>query len=131
MPRPRQRICLEQGLKIDLNRLIHRGSLRHGTEVGPYVMTWTNSYTGEVVAEGLVSANMESERGGWFRIQLGGMDQWIDLVTQPRHFGGWQWYFKCPLVIVARSCGDLVSSASTAAQPGDANSLTPRNSLPQ
>jgi hypothetical protein len=33
---------------------------------------------------------------GWFRIQLGQLDQRINLVAQPRHFGGRQWYFICP-----------------------------------
>jgi hypothetical protein len=25
MPRPRERVCLQDGLKLDLNRLAHRG----------------------------------------------------------------------------------------------------------
>jgi hypothetical protein len=95
MPRPRQRLCLEQGLRLDLNRLIQQGTLRRGATVGSSVITWTNSYTGELVANALISANMESEHGGWFRIQIGGLDQRIDLVTQPRYFGGRQWYFRC------------------------------------
>jgi hypothetical protein len=33
---------------------------------------------------------------GWLRIQLGSLDQFVDLVSQPRHFGGRQWYFECP-----------------------------------
>ena len=32
-----------------------------------------------------------------YRIQLGSLDQSVDLVSQPRHFGGRQWYFECPV----------------------------------
>jgi hypothetical protein len=31
-----------------------------------------------------------------FRIEMNDLDQRIDLVTVARHFGGRQWYFKCP-----------------------------------
>jgi hypothetical protein len=33
---------------------------------------------------------------GWFRIQIGKLDQRIILIARPRHFGGRQWYFICP-----------------------------------
>jgi hypothetical protein len=33
---------------------------------------------------------------GWFRIQLGQLDQRITLIPRPRHFGGRQWFFVCP-----------------------------------
>ena len=96
MPRPRQRACLESGLKLDLNRLRRQGGVQPGAKVGPNVIRWTNTYTGEQTASGLITANMEGQFQGWFRIQLGDLDQWIDLIPEPRHFGGRQWYFECP-----------------------------------
>jgi hypothetical protein len=39
---------------------------------------------------------MTSECGGWFRMRLEALDQWINLEAVPRHFGGRQWYFHCP-----------------------------------
>ena len=41
---------------------------------------------------------MEGSYEGWFRIQLGKLDQWITLVPQGSHFGGRQWYFICPVM---------------------------------
>jgi len=97
VPRPRQRACLEQGLRLDINKLARQGLFLPRTKVGPYTISWTNSYTGEVIASGLITAHAQSDYGGWFRIQMGDLDQWIDLVAQPRHFGGRQWYFKSPI----------------------------------
>jgi hypothetical protein len=28
---------------------------------------------------------------------MGELDQRLDLIAEPRHFGGWQWYFLCPM----------------------------------
>jgi hypothetical protein len=95
MPRVRQRVCLESGLKLDLNKLMRQRLLQPGCRVGPYYFRWTNTYTGEQVATALISANMGPQQG-WLRIQLGNSDQSVDLVSQPRHFGGRQWYFECP-----------------------------------
>jgi hypothetical protein len=33
---------------------------------------------------------------------MGQLDQRLELVAQPRHFGGQQWYFKCP--VTGRKC---------------------------
>jgi hypothetical protein len=38
---------------------------------------------------------MSGKDEGWFRIQIGSLDQWIILVPRPRHFGGQQLYFMC------------------------------------
>ena len=36
-------------------------------------------------------------RRGWICLELGDLDQWIELIALPRHYGGRQWYFLCPL----------------------------------
>jgi hypothetical protein len=105
MPRPRQRACLESGLKLDINKLARQGVLRPRAQAGPFTFRWTNSYTGETVATALITTHLQSDYGGWFRIQIGELDQWIALVAQPRHFGGRQWYFKSP--VTGRCCSAL------------------------
>jgi len=96
MPRPRQRICLEDGLKLDLNRLARQGCFRLGAAFGPCPISWKDDYFGEEGASGLVSGNVQGEWTAWFRIQIGNLDQRIGLLSKPCHFGGWQWYFECP-----------------------------------
>jgi hypothetical protein len=95
MPRPRERVCLQDGLKLDLNQLARKGGVKPGANIGPRGVTWTSSYWG-IVATGMITADMSGKDEGWLRIQLVDLDQWIFLVAHPRHFGGWQWYFKCP-----------------------------------
>ena len=96
MPRARQRACLEQGLKLDINRLARQGVLDANRAAGPARVEWTNTYTGEEVASGTITADMEGPDEGWLRIRIGELTQHIDLHAMPRHFGGRQWYFRCP-----------------------------------
>ena len=51
MPRPRQRVCLQDGLKLDLNQLTRNGFVRPGASG----ITWTRFYRGEI-ANGIMSA---------------------------------------------------------------------------
>jgi len=95
MPRPLQRVRLESGLKLSLNRLVRRGSIKPGAITGPVGIAWTD-HTGQQVAFGYVTADMSGEQTGWLRIRLGRLDQRINLVARRRHFGGRQWFFKCP-----------------------------------
>src|SRR5215467_14657873 len=95
MPRPRQRACLQDGLSLNLNRLVRKGFIRPGAATGPIGIKWTNSYLDEEVASGIITANMSGQEG-WLRIQIGHLDQRIILVSCPRRFGGRQWYFMCP-----------------------------------
>ncbi len=95
MPKPLQRVRLESGLKLDLNRLIRRGFIRPGVITGAVGIAWADKYTGDEIASGLITADLSSIEG-WFRIQLDRLDQRIMLTTRRRHFGGRQWYFVCP-----------------------------------
>ncbi len=97
MPRPGYRATLEAGLKLDINRLARRGFIQPGAATGPVGITWTSSDWGELAA-GAITADMSGENGphGWFRIQIGQLDQRIHLTARPRHFGGQQWFFLCP-----------------------------------
>jgi hypothetical protein len=90
MPRPRQRVCLQDGLKLHLNRLARRGFVQRGANIGPRGITWMHSYWGEI-ASGTISADMSGQYEGWLRVQLGNLNQTIGLIARPRHFGGRQW----------------------------------------
>jgi hypothetical protein len=101
MARPCQRARLEDGIKLDLNRLARRGFIQPGAATGPIGIgiNWIDGHTGEITASAIITADMSGQNEGWFRIQslkADGLDQWIGLVTRPRHFGGRQWYFICP-----------------------------------
>lgn len=95
MPRPCQRVRLESGLKLDLNRLARRGLIKPGAQSSS-VISWKNNYTGERIASALITVNLRGVTEGWFRIQFGSVDQRVILVPRPCHFGGRQWYFICP-----------------------------------
>ena len=89
MPRPRERVYLQDGLKLDLNRLAQKGFIKPGSSTGARRIVWTHSYWGEI-ASGIITADVRGQSEGWLRIQLGHLDQWITLVARPRHFGGKQ-----------------------------------------
>ncbi|MET0514302.1 MAG: hypothetical protein ABW047_03100 [Nitrospiraceae bacterium] len=91
MPRTRQRVRLQDGLWLDLNQLLREGLERHGK-----IVRWTSSRSGEI-ANGALTFWKESEDRGFLRIVMGNLDQRLDLLARPRHFGGQQWYFKCPV----------------------------------
>jgi hypothetical protein len=91
MPRIRQRVRLQDGLWLDLNQL-----LRDGLERQDKIVRWTSSRSGEI-AKGSLTMQMEGEDRGYLRIMMAELDQRLELIAQPRHFGGKQWYFRCPV----------------------------------
>jgi hypothetical protein len=96
MPRPRRRVCLQEGLHLDLNQLARDGFIRRGMRTDPRNIQWIHPYQGEI-ASGFVSADMSCAREGWLYVRIGNFNQLIALEGQPRRFGGQQWYFVCPL----------------------------------
>jgi hypothetical protein len=97
MPRPRERVCLQDGLKLDLNRLARNGFIRRGSRSGPLGIRWYSSYWDEELASCLITADMSGPREGWLQLQ-GDFDERIVLIAYPRRFGGRQWYFMCPVL---------------------------------
>lgn len=104
MPRPRQRVCLEAGLKLDLNSLMRKGCVVPGA-YSAFRMYWTNNYTGEQTASAGFAAHMMDQHEGTLRIQMDDKEQTIFLISKSRSLGGHQWYFVCP--VMNRCCSVL------------------------
>ncbi len=96
MSRGRQRVRLEDGLKLDLNLLIQWGVARPGAKCNSTIR-WSYRRTDHEIAAGRLTADLTGVQQGWLRLELGALDQWIDLEPAARHFGGRQWYFICPV----------------------------------
>jgi hypothetical protein len=76
VPRSQQRICLQQGLKLDFNLLARQGLIVPGSITGPHAIRWVNS-DGEAMVSGWISADMRGDVEGVFHIQIGEVDQAI------------------------------------------------------
>ncbi len=94
MPRNRYRVCLQDGLKLDLNRLARQRTVSPGGQSFAHIK-WTHSFWGDI-ASGTIAADMRGGRFGRLEIVLGnGAPQTVQLIREPRRFGGGQWYFIC------------------------------------
>jgi hypothetical protein len=73
MPRSRQRICLQEGLKLDINLLAGRGLIAPGSATSAQSIRWVNS-NGQEIASGWISADMKGDTEGWLHIQIDKFD---------------------------------------------------------
>ena len=128
MARQRKRTQLEDCLKIVVNRL-RLQAISQG-ETTQWIIRWDPSYSSNPRTMGLLTCRLASATRGSVRLLLRSLDQSINLVALPRHFGGHQWYFLCPLT--GRRASVLwmppTKVVSRHAKRGEANSRTPRNS---
>ena len=95
MARQRERIRLEDGFKLDLNKLRVQ-SISQG-ESRERVIFLDSRYSNGARTISFLICRLSSAKRGWMRVLLRSLDQRIDLVAEQRHFGGLQWYFVCPL----------------------------------
>lgn len=97
MGRSGWRVRLENGFKLDLNRFARRGYVQSGALSGPIGISWTHGYWGHL-GSAVIWADMRGPEEGFLRVSMGNLDQRITLIRRPRHFGGGQWYFMCPVL---------------------------------
>jgi hypothetical protein len=95
MARWRDRIRLEDGLKLDLNRLLSEGYGKAG-ENCLRAIHWSDVGSGKLVAVGTIEMEMQFEHDARAMLRLGRLAQFIRPVREPRLFAGGQWYFVCP-----------------------------------
>jgi hypothetical protein len=98
MSRPRCRATLEAGLKLNINRLVGSGLFPTLGHKAFLLQRWNDNYTGEQTASATLLVERITE--GWASCEIRRQDivQRVSLEALPRHFGGVQWYFICPVM---------------------------------
>ena len=102
---------VEDGLVLDLSRLIRQGTFKPGQRWGGSIV-WTEVNSGRQVGTIGYEANMGQE-SGWVRLRYTTTGYWsgektyhdyrVELTTTPQPFGGRRWWWVCP------RRGDLVA----------------------
>ena len=91
---------VEDGLTLDLARLMRQGLVRPGAFVSGTIY-WHTAGTGERIASISYEANLQYPPGGWIRLHYTNNDEPFDyrvpLTTTRPNFGGWRWWFQCPV----------------------------------
>jgi hypothetical protein len=96
MSRIRKRVCLQDGLFLNLHWLFKKGFVRAADFTAGRAISWNLPNYG-VIASGLMSADLRGSSEGWLKISIADFSQEISLGSQARNYGGRQWYFICPV----------------------------------
>jgi hypothetical protein len=97
MPRPRQRVRLQDGLWLDLNKLVREARWPHQRDPLIVSTQWTSNWRGVIAGALITLQKEEDDRGSLKVVLIDKLEQRLELVSEPRHFGGRQWYFLCPV----------------------------------
>jgi hypothetical protein len=81
MPRPCQRVRLESGLRLDVNRLAQRGFIHPGALSGAGIK-WSDGYSGNEIASGIIRSDLRGPYEGFLSIEIGSFKQEIHMVAQ-------------------------------------------------
>jgi len=115
MPRPRQRACLQDGLKLDLNHLARTGFVKFGDNIGARRIAWTIGQ--RQIASGVITADMADPNRAWFRIAV---DQLVQQVANTGANAARTWFekhdeegvaFEYQVMEEAANCGALTVQA--------------------
>ncbi len=93
------RPVVEDGLVLDLNRLIRQGNVCPGAWRSGS-LTWSTVDDGEYVASIGYQADLTYTESAWMRLRYRRNDKpedyRVDLTTTRPNFGGLRWWFICP-----------------------------------
>ena len=81
MPRPRQRVRLEDGLKLDVNKLVREGFLQRGNEPLTFGTQWTSNRQGLIASAVSTIRKERGDRGSLRITVVGKREQHLELVA--------------------------------------------------
>lgn len=91
---------VEDGLTLDINRLIRHRNFRPGSRVSG-ILNWTYVNSGEKVASISYEASLEHPETAWARLHYTSngtpKDYRVQIETTACNYGGVRWWWVCPL----------------------------------
>jgi hypothetical protein len=98
VPRPGYRVRLESGFRLNINQLAKVGGIPPVGSISLLSKSWSDSYTAETSATAMLRIERQTDRWGSCTISMNGRQQRVSIQGSPRHYGGLQWYFICPVM---------------------------------
>jgi len=106
-----KKTTVEKCLQLDTDRLNREGMLSWGLR---WLGIWRWTYADGATCSISLEVNTTDQARPWVRLfytdkrKEQDVDYRVMLQTTRPHFGGWRWWFTCPLVVNGQSCGRRV-----------------------